>query len=65
MEKDKQKYEPPKAMRLDDEQLGKGDCEANGSGDTQCVTNGNSAGDLCFENGSSALGCFFEGNSAS
>jgi hypothetical protein len=55
MEDKKQKYEPPKAMRLDGRHLGKGDCFASGSGDMfVCYESGSSAGDICDCNGNAA-----------
>jgi len=54
MEKDKQKYEPPRAMRLDDKELGKGLCNPSGSGDTYCLNPGNGATWQCNDTGPSA-----------
>lgn len=62
MQEDKEPYEPPKAMRLDEKELGRGNCDFNGSGDSgQCVGSGNSAGSICNGNGSSPSSCFMSG----
>jgi len=53
MEQDKKKYEPPKAMRLDDKESGKGLCDPSGSGDSYCMESGNSAVQ-CYEPGNEA-----------
>jgi len=66
MAKDKQKYEPPKAMRLDDKELGKGWCDPSGSGDAYCWGSGSSATYQCIDPGSSAAEvCSGTGNSVS
>ena len=75
MQNDKQQYEPPRAMRLEDKALGMGNC-ANGSGDTEhCVGDGNNADWACAYDGNSATwqcdmsgnnpgdGCWTPGNS--
>jgi len=54
MEEDKKKYEPPKAVRLDDKESGKGACHPTGSGDVSCTYSGNSATYSCFNTGLSA-----------
>jgi len=66
MEKDKQKYEPPRAMRLDDKELGRGWCDPSGSGDTTCISPGNNATFQCYGGGASAdQYCDMAGSSAS
>lgn len=64
MDKEKQTYEAPEAMRLDEKKLGQGLCNV-GSGDSEnCFSAGNSAGSLCFTSGNSAVaGCTDSGNS--
>jgi len=54
MEQDKKKYEPPKAMRLDDKESGKGFCDPSGSGDLYCLENGSNAEFRCATPGNSA-----------
>lgn len=62
MEKDKQEYEPPNAMRLGDKGLGRGMCDPTGSGDTYCLFSGNSAWQ-CYDPGNSATAyCELTGN---
>ena len=74
MEDEKRKCEPPRAMRLDDKALGKGNC-FDGSGDSgHCVDFGSSAQENCAYPGNTATslcdlggntpggGCFSPGN---
>ena len=57
MQDDKKRYEPPRAVRLDDRALGRGacavgsadaDCEGSGSGAEACLSSGNYASEVCF-----------------
>jgi hypothetical protein len=48
---EKKAYEPPRAMRLGEMRSGAGLCEASGSGDIECRSNGNSALGICFSSG--------------
>jgi hypothetical protein len=51
---EKNAYEPPRAMRLEEMRNGAGDCVQTGSGDSRmCASNGNSPG----------LDCLFVGHS--
>ena len=54
MKDEKDKYEPPKAMRLNSLDAGAGDCEFPGSGDTSCTSFGNQAVTECAACGMSA-----------
>ena len=60
-------YEPPRAMRLNEQPLAAGDCMPSGSGDAWCQDLGNAATTVCYRSGNSAAGaneCIEPGNSA-
>lgn len=65
MKEGKDKYEPPRAMRLTSLDGGAGDCNMPGSSDSGlCYVPGNTAGGTCL-NGVSATGlCSYDGNTA-
>jgi len=55
MEDKKEKYEPPRAMRLDNKGLGRGLCYPGSGDSSNCVRSGSNAGWDCLEDGNSAI----------
>ena len=55
MKSNQPEYSPPKAMRLDSGEVGRGDCMAPGSSDIYlCYDSGSTAGDDCYQDGIAA-----------
>jgi hypothetical protein len=55
VQSEKKAYEPPRAMRLVEMRSGAGACDASGSGDYQCLGNGNSAIAACDNSGNNGV----------
>ena len=62
MKDEKQKYEPPRAMRLDDKSLGRGACAVGSSADTDCDGSGSGAESCLYSGNYASEVCFFAGN---